>query len=38
VAGVLFPGKRYSSWEDPDLGGGFDQPAIGGLLQGTVSF
>jgi len=38
MAGVLFPGRYYSSFEDPDLGGGFDKPAIGGLLQGTVSF
>ncbi|MFH1464289.1 MAG: hypothetical protein ABIO70_07870 [Pseudomonadota bacterium] len=38
MAGVMFPGRYYSSYEDTELGGGFDKPAIGGLLQGTVSF
>lgn len=36
--GMLLPGKFYSEYEDPDLGGGFDQPAIGGQLLGTVEF
>jgi hypothetical protein len=35
---VLLPGSRYETWEDPDLGGGFDRPAVAGMLTGTVQF
>lgn len=36
--GVFLPGKYFTQYEHPDLGGGFDQPAIGGRLVGTVEF
>lgn len=37
-AGLFLPGKYYSAYEDDELGGGFDQPAIGGMLTGSVQF
>ncbi len=37
-AGLLLPGKRYTSYEHEELGGGFDKPAIGGMLMGAVEF
>lgn len=38
AAGVLLPGSRFQTYEDPDLGGGFDRPAFAGMLTGTVQF
>lgn len=38
TAGVLLPGKYYSEFTDTELGGGFDQPALGLRLIGTVEF
>lgn len=35
---VLLPGRYYSAYENADLGGGFDKPAFGGQLIGTVEF
>ncbi len=37
-AGVLLPGKYFTMYENEDLGGGFDQPAWGLRLIGTVEF
>jgi hypothetical protein len=36
--GLFLPGSYYSSYEHDDLGGGFDKPALGGLISGTVAF
>lgn len=36
--GVLLPGKFYSEYTHPDLGGGFDRPAVGGRILATVEF
>ena len=38
MAGLFLPGSYYSSYEDDELGGGFDKPAVGGMLSGTVEF
>ncbi len=38
MAGLFLPGSFYSAYEDDELGGGFDKPAIGGMLTGTVEF
>ncbi len=38
VVGLLMPGRYYSAFEDDELGTGFDKPAVGGLLQGSVRF
>jgi len=38
MVGVMLPGKYYSTYEDDELGGGFDKPAMGGMLTGTVQF
>lgn len=38
TVGVLLPGKYFSEYTNEDLGGGFDQPALGGQLLGTVEF
>jgi hypothetical protein len=38
MAGLFLPGKYYSAYEDEELGGGFDKPAVGGMLTGTVQF
>ena len=35
---VMLPGKFYSKYENIDLGGGFDKPAFGGQVVGTVEF
>jgi len=36
--GVFLPGAYYSSFEDVDLGGGFDTPVWGGQILGTIHF
>ena len=36
--GVLLPGPLYSKYEDEDLGGGFDAPAVGARLVGAIEF
>jgi hypothetical protein len=36
--GVYAPGAYLSSFTDADLGSGFDQPAVGGRVVGTVKF
>lgn len=36
--GVLFPGKYFTTFEDEELGGGFDTPALGGMLMAGVQF
>lgn len=37
--GVLFPGEYYRAFEDEgEVFTGFDRPAVGGLLMGTVAF
>lgn len=36
--GVFLPGKYFSEYEDPELGGGFSKTALGGALMGTVQF
>lgn len=38
TAGLFLPGAWYRDYEDPDLGGGFDQPAFGGRVLGVVEF
>ena len=38
MAGLFLPGSYYSSYEDDELGGGFDKPAVGGMITGTVAF
>lgn len=38
MVGVLWPGRYYSDYEDDDLGSGFEDPALGGMLMGTVHF
>ena len=35
---VMLPGAYYTEFTDDDLGGGFDQPALGGRLLTTVEF
>ena len=36
--GAFMPGKYFSEYEDPDLGGDFSRTALGGILMGTVEF
>ena len=36
--GVFFPGSYYSNFTHEDLGGGFDRPALGAQVLGTVAF
>lgn len=38
TAGLFLPGAWYRDYEDPDLGGGFDQPAFGGRVLAVVEF
>jgi hypothetical protein len=38
TAGLLFPGKYYSEYEDTDLGGGFDKTSWGAQVIGAVEF
>ncbi len=38
TAGVLIPGAYYSAYTDPDLGGGFDKPALGARIVGVAEF
>ncbi len=38
TAGMLLPGKVFSTFEDEDLGGGFDATAFGVRLMGTAKF
>lgn len=38
TAGALLPGKVFTTFEDTDLGGGFDQPAFGVRIVGTAKF
>ena len=38
TTGVFFPGKRLSTFEHEELGGGFSNTAIGTRLVGTVTF
>jgi hypothetical protein len=38
TAALYLPGSYLSTYTDGTLGGGFDQPAFGGRLLGTVSF
>jgi hypothetical protein len=38
TTGVFLPGKYYSEYEDDDFGGGYDRPAIGGRVLGTIEF
>ena len=38
TTGMFFPGKRFSSFEHEELGGGFSSAAIGSRLVGTISF
>lgn len=38
TAGVFLPGPLYTEYTDPDLGGGFDTPAVGGRILGVVEF
>lgn len=35
---VLLPGTYYSEYNDADLGGNFNQPAVAGRLMGIVEF
>lgn len=38
TGGVFLPGTHYTAFTDPDLGGGFEGPAVGGRLYGVVKF
>ena len=38
AGGVLLPGKFYSAYTDPELGGGYSGPAWASRLIGTVEF
>lgn len=38
TVGVLLPGPLYTEYEDEELGGGFDQPAVGVRILGAVEF
>jgi hypothetical protein len=38
TTGVFFPGKRFSTYEHEEFGGGFSSAAIGSRLVGTVQF
>lgn len=38
TAGLLLPGKLFTTYEDADLGGDFDQPAFGVRIVGTAKF
>lgn len=38
TVGVLLPGPLYTKYEDEDLGGGFDAPAVGARLVGAIEF
>ncbi len=38
TTGVFMPGKYVSSYENEELGGGFEQTAIGSRLVGTIAF
>lgn len=38
TTGVFMPGKYISSYENEELGGGFDDAAIGSRLVGTIQF
>ena len=38
TVGILLPGPLYSDYEDDELGGGFDAPAVGAQLLGVVEF
>ncbi len=39
LTGALFlPGDFYANYEDPDFGGGFDEPVYAGRLVGSISF
>ena len=36
--GMLLPGKYFSTYEHEELGGGYGDMALGGMLMGTVHF
>jgi hypothetical protein len=36
--GLFLPGAYFSNYTDEDLGGGFDQPALGAQMLGTIEF
>ncbi len=38
TAGVFLPGPLYTEYTDADLGGEFDNPAVGGRILGVVEF
>ncbi len=38
VLGAFVPGKYFSGFEDPELGGDFSRTALGGMLMGAVEF
>ena len=38
TTGVFFPGKRFSTFEHEELGGGYSATAVGSRLVGTVEF
>jgi len=38
AVGVFLPGKYYTSFDDEELGTGFDRRCLGGMLVGTVAF
>lgn len=38
TVGMFLPGRYYSEYEDPDLGGGFDKTSFAARLMGTVEF
>lgn len=38
TAGFFLPGEWYNTYEDAELGGDFDQPAVGAGLWGIVRF
>ena len=35
---MLLPGKYFSTYEHEELGGGYGDMALGGMLMGTVHF
>ncbi|MFT4977245.1 MAG: hypothetical protein ACI8S6_003150 [Myxococcota bacterium] len=38
TVGMFLPGTYYSNFTDDDLGGNFDQPAVGAQVLGTIQF
>jgi len=38
TAGLFLPGAYFRDYEHPELGEGFDQPALGGRIVGVVEF